>query len=40
MHQVQKENLQLLGIASLLISTKYEEIYPPTLGDYEFISNW
>lgn len=26
---VSKEELQLLGIAAMLISTKYEEIYPP-----------
>ena len=28
---VQKSNLQLLSLASLLISAKYEEIYPPSL---------
>lgn len=28
---VQKSNLQLLSLGALLISTKYEEIYPPSI---------
>ena len=31
---VERARLQLLGIASVLIVGKYEEIYPPTLKDY------
>lgn len=29
-----KSQLHLLGVATLLIASKYEEIYPPTLHDY------
>lgn len=29
--------MQLVGIASLLIVTKYEEIYPPILKDFVYI---
>ena len=32
------KKLHLLGVATLLIATKYEEIYPPTLGDFISIS--
>jgi cyclin B len=30
--------MQLLGVAALLIATKYEEIYPPTIKDFIYIS--
>lgn len=32
--QVLRSELQLLGIAALMIASKYEEIYPPALNDY------
>lgn len=32
--QVTRQNLQLLGITGLMITCKYEEIYPPLLKDY------
>ena len=31
--QIKKAELHLLGVTALLISTKYEEIYPPELKD-------
>jgi hypothetical protein len=31
--EIKKSQLHLLGVTSLLISTKYEEIYPPDLKD-------
>lgn len=31
--QIKKSQLHILGVTSLLISTKYEEIYPPNLDD-------
>lgn len=31
--QIKKAQLHLLGVAALLIATKYEEIYPPELKD-------
>jgi len=33
-----KTQLHLLGVATLLISSKYEEIYPPTLQDFLTVS--
>jgi cyclin B len=35
---VPKKNIQLLSVACLLIACKYEEIYPPTMKDFVFIS--
>lgn len=32
--QVSRQELQLLGVACLMITGKYEEIYPPVLKDY------
>lgn len=37
-HSVSKDNIQLLGVSALLIATKYEEIYPPTVKDFVYIS--
>ena len=31
--KIQKSQLHLLGVATLLIGSKYEEIYPPELRD-------
>jgi len=39
MHQIAKRDVQLVGIAALLIITKYEEIYPPLLKDFVYISD-
>jgi hypothetical protein len=36
---VKKSDLQLIGISCMLIATKYEEIYPPTLKDFVYICN-
>lgn len=30
---VEEKELQLLGVAALLIATKYEEIYPPSVNE-------
>lgn len=38
-HQIQKREVQLIGIAALLTVTKYEEIYPPLLKDFVFIAD-
>jgi len=35
--QVSRPRLQLVGVAALLIASKYEEIYPPELHDLEHI---
>jgi len=36
--KIQKSQLHLLGVATLLIATKYEEIYPPELRELLAIS--
>lgn len=39
MHQITKREVQLVGVATLLIVTKYEEIYPPLLKDFAHIAD-
>lgn len=36
--QIKKNQLHILGVTSLLIATKYEEIYPPDLKDLLTVS--
>uniref|UniRef100_UPI00398ED75E G2/mitotic-specific cyclin-B1-like n=1 Tax=Pristiophorus japonicus TaxID=55135 RepID=UPI00398ED75E len=36
---VQKKNLQLVGVTAMLIASKYEEIYPPEIGDFVIITD-
>jgi hypothetical protein len=38
-HQVERKNFQLLGVTSMLIAAKYEEIYPPYIKDFTFITD-
>eukprot|EP00960_Hanusia_phi_P011138 326459-Hanusia_phi.AAC.2 len=35
--KVNRQRLQLVGVASLMIAAKYEEIYPPEIRDYIYI---
>lgn len=35
---VKKEEVQLIGVAALMIATKYEEIYPPTVKDFIYVT--
>ena len=37
--QVSRSNLQLVGVASLLIACKYEEIYAPELKHFVFVTD-
>jgi cyclin B len=37
--QITRARLQLVGVAALLITTKYEEIYPPNLKDFVYITD-
>jgi cyclin B len=37
--QVRRSKLQLVGVASLLLASKYEEIYPPELRDLVYITD-
>lgn len=36
--QITKREVQLVGVAALLIVAKYEEIYPPLLKDFVYIT--
>lgn len=38
-NKVSKSEVQLVGFASMLIASKYEEIYPPLLQDFVHISD-
>ena len=38
MKKIQKNQLHLLGVSTLLIAAKYEEIYPPALNDFLQVS--
>ena len=37
--QVHRQKLQLVGVASMLIASKYEEIYPPEVRDFVYITD-
>ena len=36
---IKKGDVQLVGVAALLIATKYEEIYPPTVKDFIYLTD-
>ena len=36
---VQRAKLQLVGTAAMFIASKYEEIYPPDVGEFVYISD-
>ena len=33
-----KDDLQLLGVTAMLIASKFEEIYPPSIGEFAYIT--
>lgn len=39
LQEVTRDKLQLVGIAALLVASKYEEIYPPPVADFVFFSD-
>jgi len=39
MFDVKKSEVQLVGITALLIATKYEEIYPPMVKDFIYLTD-
>ena len=39
MFTIAKNDVQLVGVAALLIATKYEEIYPPTVKDFIYLTD-
>ena len=36
---VERSNLQLVGVSALLLASKYEEIYPPEVADFTYITD-
>ena len=38
-HNVAKEKLQLIGVTALFIAAKVEEIYPPKLTDFAYVTD-
>ena len=36
---IPRQKLQLVGVAAMLIATKYEEIYPPEVKDFEYVTD-
>jgi cyclin B len=39
LEKVPKSRLQLVGVTALLVACKYEEIYPPELKDFVFLTD-
>ena len=37
--QVNRQKLQLIGVTAMLIACKYEEIYPPIVKDFVYITD-
>jgi len=36
---INRQKLQLVGVAAMLIASKYEEIYPPEVKDFEYVTD-
>ena len=36
---IEPSKLQLVGVASMLIASKFEEIYPPEISEFVYITN-
>ncbi len=39
LEQVNRQRLQLVGVTAMLIACKYEEIYPPIVKDFVYITD-
>ncbi len=39
MHVVQRNQLQLVGVSCMWVAAKYEEIYPPNVADFCYITD-
>ena len=37
--QISRQRLQLVGVTAMLIASKYEEIYPPEIKDFVFVTD-
>ncbi|XP_051960541.1 G2/mitotic-specific cyclin-B1 [Xyrauchen texanus] len=38
-HPVPKKQLQLIGVTAMFIASKYEEMYPPEIADFAFVTD-
>ncbi|XP_072275355.1 G2/mitotic-specific cyclin-B1-like [Pyxicephalus adspersus] len=38
-HPVPKNQLQLVGVTAMFLASKYEEMYPPEIGDFTFVTD-
>nr|CAJ83728.1 cyclin B1 [Xenopus tropicalis] len=38
-HPVPKNQLQLVGVTAMFLAAKYEEMYPPEIGDFTFVTD-
>lgn len=38
-HPVPKKQLQLVGVTAMFIASKYEEMYPPEIADFAFVTD-
>ncbi|XP_067320677.1 G2/mitotic-specific cyclin-B1 [Anolis sagrei] len=38
-NKVAKRMLQLVGVTAMLVASKYEEMYPPEIGDFAFVTD-
>ena len=39
LNQVERKELQLVGVCCMLVASKYEEIYPPEIKDFAYITD-
>ena len=39
LESVSRKRLQLIGVTAMLIASKYEEIYPPEIKDFVFVTD-
>ena len=39
LESVSRKRLQLVGVTAMLIASKYEEIYPPEIKDFVFVTD-
>lgn len=37
--QLRRQEMQLLGVTAMVIATKYQEIYPPMISDFVFLTD-
>ncbi len=38
-HPVPKKQLQLVGVTAMFVASKYEEMYPPEIADFAFVTD-